>query len=108
MTTLNKLQGQARINIIQSKERNKKLFDRRVNVKNFRVCDHVWLLKGGKIKKTHSQYLGPYQIVYVFPNGNIKIQTGKNITKTLHSNRLRHSYISVKSDRKMPIEVGNT
>ena len=106
-TTLNQLQKQARINIINSKEKNKVYFDKRVNAKSFRVCDYVWLLKGGKIKKTNSQYLGPYQIIYVFPNGNVKIQTGLNTTKIVHPNRLRHSFIHAKNDRKLPIEPGN-
>ena len=68
------------------------------------VCDYVWLLRGGKIKKTHSQYLGPYQIIYVYPNGSVKIQTGKNKTKTVHPNRLRHSHIESAPDHSMEFE----
>lgn len=62
------------------------------------------VVKGGKIKKTHSQCLGPYQIIYVYPNGNVKIQTGKNKTKTVHPNRLRHSHIHADPDHSLTIE----
>ena len=101
--TLNELQGQARINVIESKERNKQAFEKRVHFRKFRVCDYVWLLKGGHIKKRSFQYTGPYQIIYIFPNGNAKIQTGINKTKTVHPNRLRHSYIPSEPDRSLPI-----
>lgn len=64
-----------------------------MNEQTFQVCDDVWLLKGGKIRKFEDQYSGPYQIVETLPDGNVRIQLDAKRSKVVHTNRLRHSFI---------------
>lgn len=99
VTNLNKLQNQARLNIIESKHKNKKYYDRKTNTKTFSVLDYVWLLKGGKIHKFQDQYQGPFKIIETFPNGNVRIELDAKRSKVVHTNRLRHSHIKSQGDQ---------
>lgn len=99
ISTLNKLQNQARLNIIESKHKNKKYYDQRVNVKVFQLGEDVWLLKGGKIRKFEDHYQGPFKITETFPDGNVRIALDPNKSKIVHTNRLRHSHVESQSDQ---------
>ena len=53
---------------------------------------NVFLLEGGKLKKAENQYAGPYKVLEILGNGNIKISV-KNKPKIGNINRHRLSYI---------------
>ena len=93
ITKLNELQGNARIRLIASKERNKRYFDKKINPQVFKLNDFVWLLKGGKIYKHAKQYKGPYQIVETYDSGNFKLQITPTLQKVVHANRLKLAYL---------------
>ncbi|KAL7298554.1 hypothetical protein TKK_0008328 [Trichogramma kaykai] len=81
-------------NLLESKHRNKKYYDRNLNPVTFKVGDHVFMKKEPKAHKLDDNNVGPFLILRVFDNYNVEIQTGKNSTKIVHSNRLRLSHIT--------------
>lgn len=96
---LNELQRIAREKLIESKIRSKYYYDKKINPKEFRIGDTVWLLKGGKQYKLGDQYEGPYTVIDVFNNmRNIKIKMKNKKVKTVNANRLRISYIPPEND----------
>ena len=80
-------------NIIGSKERSKKYYDRTINPRNFSIRDYVFLLKGPKPNKFGNHYSGPHRILEIVNKNNIKIQYNKG-SKIVHANRLRISHIN--------------
>ena len=89
ITRLNELQAHAKERLIESKVRNKKYYDKKVNPQDFKINDYVWLLKGGKIHKHERQYRGPFPVMETYPSGNLKIRISPTLTKTVHANRLK-------------------
>ncbi|KAL7291593.1 hypothetical protein TKK_0014634 [Trichogramma kaykai] len=88
---LNSLQKIAYDNLVKSKFKSKKYYDARVNQKNFKPGDYIFLLSGLKGKK-HNQYSGPFEILEVLQNNNVRLQI-KNKSKVVHADRIRISYI---------------
>ena len=83
----------ARRNLIESKEKSKANYDKKINPKTFKKGDYVFLQKGPKAKKLEDQFSGPYEIVEVLGKGNVKIKMKKD-AKVVHENRLKHSYMA--------------
>lgn len=87
----------AKNNIIDSKEVNKKYYDKKVNNVYFSVGQLVYLLnektKKGQSKKLTPQYTGPYKILEINLPVNCTILIGKKPTK-VHMNRLKHAFVS--------------
>lgn len=92
ITRLNTIQKLAYDNLVSSKFRSKKYYDRKINEKNFRVGDYVFLLSGPKPDKLGDQYTGPHKILEVINKTNFRIQIGQS-SKVVHANRLKISYI---------------
>ena len=67
------MRTQARENLITAKEKSKLYYDKKINPLKVKIGDNVFLLKGGKIKKLDSHYIGPYEILEVLGKGNVKI-----------------------------------
>ena len=93
ITRVNYLQNIARENLLKAKIRSKKNFDRKVNHLTLKIGDYVWLQKGPKPHKFDNQYTGPYLVLDVSKNGNVKIQLSSNKCKLVHINRLRKSHV---------------
>lgn len=79
-------------NLMDAKEKSKRYYDIKINPVNFHEGDHVFLLSGPKPNKLGAQYEGPFEILEVFENGNVKILY-KNKPKIVHSNRLKKTKI---------------
>lgn len=90
---LNKSQQQARQNLIRSKEKNKHYYDRKMNVKTFKVGDLVFYLKEPMRGKFSDQYTGPHQILEILPNNNARISY-RNAPRTVHCDKLKHAHIN--------------
>ena len=100
VTRLNSIQKLAYNNLVSSKFRSKKYYDRKINPTNFKVGDFVFLQSGPKPNKFGDHYSGPYKILQVLNRNNIKLEIkGKN--KIVHANRLRISHIN------HPVKVKN-
>lgn len=78
----------ARTNLIISKEKSKKYYDRFINPVNFQKGDQVWLIKEPKLGKLEkNQNLGPFEVLDVTENSNVIInKNGK--PNTVHANKL--------------------
>lgn len=85
------LQVAAKSNLIKAKERSKGYYDKRMNPVTFRVDDNVFLINNKKRHKFDREYLGPYKIIEVLNNENVKIKIGQT-TRTVHVNLLRKAH----------------
>lgn len=87
----------ARNNLLQSKETNKKYYDKKTNDIHFNVGEKVYLLneytKPGRSKKLTQNYTGPYPIVEINSPVNYTIKIKKKNVK-VHANRLKKAFIS--------------
>jgi transposase InsO family protein len=81
-------QDNARENLKRAKERSKKYYDRRMNAYTFKVGNHAYLLKEPSKGKLDDQYTGPYEIIEVLGNNNVKLQIG-NRTRIVHIDKLK-------------------
>ena len=79
-------------NLVESKNRNIRYYDKHINPRNFNVGDYVFLLSEPKPKKLGNHYSGPHEILEIIGPTNVKIEIGKN-HKIVHANRLRISHI---------------
>ena len=79
------------------RDRNKKDYDKRVKAKakNYEIGDHVYLrditIKKGRRKKFSENWKGPYEIIQILNNVNIKIRIGKGKFLIVHIDRLKAS-----------------
>ena len=84
----------ARENILNSKEKSKETYDRKILQPNFRVGDQVYLLnestRPGRSKKLTNNYTGPYEIVGQDSPVNFTIRIKRKCV-LVHANRLKHS-----------------
>ena len=80
-------------NLVNDKQRSKNYYDRKLNDKNFKVGNYVFLLKGPKPGKFGNNYTGPRRILEVISKNNIKIKFKGN-SKVVHANRLKVSHIN--------------
>uniref|UniRef100_A0ABD2W534 CCHC-type domain-containing protein n=1 Tax=Trichogramma kaykai TaxID=54128 RepID=A0ABD2W534_9HYME len=92
VSRLNSLQKMAYDNLLSSKLRSKKYYDQHTNEKNFKPGDYVFLLSGSTNKKK-DQYSGPFKILEILNNHNVRLQIKKK-SKIVHANRIRISYIN--------------
>lgn len=95
--TLTSFQGSARKNLIKSKEKSKKYYDKRINVQNFKAGDKVYLLKEPIKNKFSDQYSGPYEIIEMLPMNNARINF-KGKPRVVHVNKLKLSKITCTID----------
>ncbi|KAL7298433.1 hypothetical protein TKK_0008222 [Trichogramma kaykai] len=92
VSRLNGIQKIAYDNLVASKFKNKKYYDAKVNYKEFKPGDYVFLLSGSNSKKAN-QYQGPFKILEVLKSNNIRLQIKKK-SKIVHANRIRISHIN--------------
>ena len=85
---INTVQQIARENLIKSKLRSKEYYDRRINPQNFKTGDLVYLLKEPSKGKFFDQYTGPYKVLEILQNQNVKIEV-KGLPRTVHLNKLK-------------------
>ena len=85
-------QEEARQNLIQSKNRSKRYYDKRIHVQEFKQGDHVFLLKEPAKGKFSDQYIGPFEVLETLPNNNIKILF-KNSSRVVHADKLKIAHI---------------
>jgi len=84
----------AREKLLISKEKFKTYYDKKTNHKEFKVGQWVFLKSGPKPHKlTGKHHTGPFLILEVGENNNIKIQINNNETQMVHASQLRLSHI---------------
>lgn len=84
-----------RNNLIQNKEKNKRIYDRKTKNVSFSVGEKVQLLvenfKEGRSRKLQPKWCGPYTILEVVGETDYKIQMGRS-KKVVHGNKLKSYY----------------
>ena len=80
-------------NLVSSKFKSTKYYDKRINSQTFKVGDYVFLLKGPNLNKFVNHYSGPHKILEIINSTNVRISMQKT-SKVVHCNRLRISYIN--------------
>ena len=86
----------AKNNLQKHKALFKKYYDRKTNIPNFRVGDHVYVtvehIPVGVSRKLYPRYSGPFYIVHKGKNHSYKLchaRTNKLLKYTVHANRLK-------------------
>ena len=87
VTRLNGIRTLVSGNLVGSKNRSRKSYDRTINPRNFRIGDYVFLLKAPKPNKFGDHYSGPHKILEIINKYNIKIQFNKG-NKIVHATNL--------------------
>lgn len=87
------LQEEARQNLINSKNRSKGYYDKKINPQNFKVGDKVFLLKEPSKGKLSDQYTGPHLVLDILPNSNARISY-KGKSRIVHLNKLKISKLN--------------
>ncbi|XP_032689886.1 uncharacterized protein LOC116853116 [Odontomachus brunneus] len=95
----------ARNNLKISKVRSKLYYDQRANPQIFQVNDRVYLLKEPSKGKLGDQYTGPYEIIKVLDNNNVKIKLSDTRNRIVHSNKLRIDKAQHPSRRNTPTTI---
>jgi hypothetical protein len=79
----------ARENLIDSKHRSKHYYDKRTRINRINTDDMVYLLKKPRKNKLSDQYTGPYKIISVLNNNNVKLDLGSNKTRVVHLDKIK-------------------
>ena len=103
---INEAQKLAYENLVNSKFRSKKYYDRKVNPKNFKLGDYVFLQTGRDPKKLEDHYTGPHKILEIINQNKIRIQINSG-SKIVNANRLRLSYIYKQATAKKKKKTNN-
>ena len=92
MVHLNKVHDFAYEHLIKSKETNKFYYDKKLKPNKLKIGDSVFLECGSNRKKQDDCYKGPYKVLDILENHNVKIKIKKKV-KIVHRDKLRLSYI---------------
>lgn len=83
------IQANAVENLIAAKMRSKRYYDQKLNPKNFKEGDFVYLLKEPSISKLDPQYKGPYIIERLLGDSNAEIIVSDTKRKIVHLDKLK-------------------
>ena len=75
-----------------AKTRCKKYYDRKLNEQKFEPDQYVYLLVEAR-NKLEDHYEGPYKIIEVIKDVNLKIQISSRETRVVHVNRVKHAFL---------------
>ncbi|KAL6440856.1 hypothetical protein ACFW04_003346 [Cataglyphis niger] len=78
-------------NLINAKKRSKLYYDRKLNSRKFKIGSSVYLLKEPSKSKLGDQYTGPYRVIEVLKNNNVKIAISRHKTRIVHADKLKFS-----------------
>jgi len=78
----------ARTNLQRAKERSKRYYDKKIKPCNFNKGDFVYLLKE-PTTKLGNQYTGPYKILEVLRNNNVRLEISAKTSRTVHTDKLK-------------------
>lgn len=82
-------QSIARDNLIRAKKRSKQYYDRRVREQDVGIGDSVYLLKEPVLNKLSNQYTGPYEIISILNNNNVKLLIKPGRTRIVHKDKIK-------------------
>jgi hypothetical protein len=83
------VQMYARENLINSKHRSKYYYDKKTKMNRININDMVYLLKEPRKNKLSDQYTGPYRVIDILDNNNVRLELSKNKYKTVHLDKIK-------------------
>jgi len=83
------VQGLAKENLNAAKQRSKHYYDKKINPRMFNIGDYAYLLKEPRKNKLGDQYTGPYEIVEIYSNHNVRLKLSRDRTRVVHSDKLK-------------------
>lgn len=81
-------QEAANKNLQRAKERSKQYYDKRTRPFSFKLGQLVYLLKE-PTHKLGDQYSGPYEIIEILENNNVKLAISAKSTRIVHTDKLK-------------------
>ena len=91
VTKLFNIRKMGRHNLTNSKHTQKYYYDRKVSSVNYHKGEQVLVLKP-KRDKFSDEYDGPYTIIEILKNNNVKIAVSPRRTKVVHQDRIKRAY----------------
>jgi len=91
----NKLQDtqeNAKKHLTRSKEKSKRYYDQRLNIRSFKPGDYVFLLKEPRKGKFSDQYTGPHEILDILSLNNVRILF-QNKPRVVHMDKIKLAHI---------------
>jgi len=82
-------QASARKNLEHAKLRFKQYYDRKINSQVFNKDNYVYLLKEPSKGKFDEEYKGPYKILEILGDSNVKLAISGKRTRIVHSDKLK-------------------
>ncbi|KAL6254047.1 hypothetical protein P5V15_014664 [Pogonomyrmex californicus] len=86
---ISQAQSIARDNLIKAKHKSKYYYDWKSKERNLRIGDNVYLLKELIRNKLADQYTGPFEIIRLLENNNVKILIKHSKTRIVHIDKLK-------------------
>lgn len=78
----------ARQQQIKSKNENKHYYDQNAELDEYEIGDKILIINHAPKTKLHDLYLGPYEIIEILSDTNVKIQIGKKL-KIVHKDFIK-------------------
>lgn len=76
------------------KERTKRYYDRRTKTPKYQVGQLVFLIKEPKKGKLDSNYTGPFEILEIRDNHNVKLLMENGKTRIVHVDKVKSAYVA--------------
>lgn len=89
----------ARENLRSAKIRSKRYYDRKMRPREFNAGDKVYLLREPSKSKLDGQYTGPYKIIEILQNNNIKLELTRGHYRVVHADKLKLAHLSAPTPR---------
>lgn len=88
------LRDKARVNLLKSKEKSKRYYDQKIKTVDLEAGNYVWLRKEPKTGKRDDEWRGPYNILQVLENNNVRIHTERG-PRVVHRDKLKRARLRV-------------
>lgn len=88
----------AQENLRNAKARSKRYYDKRARPRDFNAGDLVYLLREPLKHKLDDQYSGPYKILDVLPNHNVKLEINRSQHRVVHTDKIKLAHLRAPGD----------
>ena len=93
MRKLNVTQSEARARLIEAKNKSKFYYDQKLNFRDFKAGDMIYMIKDKRENKLDDHYLGPYKLIELIGEKYARIMISKGNEKVVHLDKLKLAYL---------------
>lgn len=90
---LEQKRAEGRVNLINSKHKSKKYYDKRIRPIVINPGNSVWLYQKPRIGKRQNKYKDPYRVEQILENNNEVIRTERD-TRTVHRDKIKKANLN--------------